>query len=127
MDSVQPKTVPRTSGVAAPLLPAEAQVSPLVQAEQAVRTWPLVPTDKPTGVAAAVPVTKVPLAVIVAQGIPAAPEEVQRMALLAPTDDRTWPVVPQEPVQSTIPAPGLIALVHRPVSQLSVVLKPIAS
>ena len=63
---VQPKTLPATVGVAA----AALQVKPAVQAEQAVRTYPLVPTARATGVFAAVPVTKAPLPVIVEQGIP---------------------------------------------------------
>jgi hypothetical protein len=50
----------------------------------------------------------------------------QQMAL-APFDIRTWPAVPQEFAQSMIPAPGLIALVPLPVSQLRLVLNPITS
>jgi hypothetical protein len=45
----------------------------------------------------------------------------------APFDIRTWPAVPQELAQSMMPAPGLIALVLVPVSQLSVAEKPMAS
>jgi hypothetical protein len=37
---------------------------------------------------------------------------------LAPFDIRTWPAVPQELAQSMMPAPGLIAFVLLPVSQL---------
>jgi hypothetical protein len=44
----------------------------------------------------------------------------------APFDIRTWPAVPQELAQSTMPAPGLIAFVLHPVSQL-LLPKPIAS
>jgi hypothetical protein len=50
----------------------------------------------------------------------------QQIALL-PFDINTWPAVPQEPAQSMIPAPGLIAFVEVPVSQFSVVEKPIAN
>jgi hypothetical protein len=49
-----------------------AHFNPSVQVESAVRTNPLAPTGKATGVVAAVPVIMEPLAVIQAQGIAAA-------------------------------------------------------
>jgi hypothetical protein len=52
--------------------------------------------------------------------------EPQQMALL-PFDIKTWPAVPVEAAQSMIPAPGLMALVLLPVSQLSVAEKPMAN
>ena len=45
------------------------QARPEVQAEFAVRTWLLVPTGRATGVEAAVPAIKSPLAVMQEQGI----------------------------------------------------------
>jgi hypothetical protein len=45
---------------------------------------------------------------------------IQQRAL--PTLESTWPVVPQELAQSMMPAPGLMALVLVPVSQLQVEL-----
>ena len=60
-----------------PAAAAEAQVSPVVQVEQATRVWPSVPTVRVVGVLAAVPVTRAPLAVMQPQGIPAAPADVQ--------------------------------------------------
>jgi hypothetical protein len=46
---------------------------------------------------------------------------------LVPFDIKTWPAAPQESAQSIMPAPGLMAFVLLPVSQLSVAEKPIAS
>jgi hypothetical protein len=61
------------------------------------------------------PITKVP--------VTPPPQQIA----FAPFDIRTWPAVPVESAQSMIPAPGLIALVLVPVSQLSVAEKPIES
>jgi hypothetical protein len=55
------------------------------------------------------------------------PPAVPQQTAFRPSDIKTWPAVPQEPAQSMIPAPGLIALVLVPVIQLSVAEKPIAS
>jgi hypothetical protein len=60
---------------------------------------------------------------VVVQVPPAAP---QQMALV-PVLIRTCPAVPAPPAQSRIPAPGRILLSEQPVSQLDVLLKPIAS
>ena len=49
------------------------QVRPSEQSEQAVSTLPFAPTGRATGTPAARPVTKVPLAVIQAQGIGGTP------------------------------------------------------
>ena len=59
-------------------------------------------------------------------GEPPPPAAPQQMALL-PFDIRTCPAVPVEAAQSMMPAPGLMALVLVPVSQLSVAEKPMAS
>jgi hypothetical protein len=65
----------------------------------------------------------IPATVGVAAGVAAG--EPQQIAL-EPLDIRTCPAVPQELAQSMMPAPGLIAFVLSPVSQL-VPWKPIAS
>ena len=67
-----------------------------------------------------------PATVGVAGEPPPPPAAPQQMALL-PFDIRTCPAVPVEAAQSMMPAPGLIALVESPVSQLLVGEKPIAS
>ena len=59
---------------------------------------------------------------VAAEAPPAAP---QQMAL-EPSDIRTWPAEPQEPAQSMMPAPGLMAPVLVPDSQQNVVV-PIAN
>jgi len=60
-------------------------------------------------------------------GVAALPPAVPQQMALLPFDISTWPAVPQEPAQSMIPAPGLMALVEVPVSQFSVAEKPMAS
>jgi hypothetical protein len=66
-----------------------------------------------------------PLTIPATVGVAAATEP-QQMAL-APFDISTWPAVPVELAQSMMPAPGLMALVLSPVSQLAPVKNPIAS
>ncbi len=67
---------------------------------------------------------RIPATVGVAGVAPGTPP--QQIAL-APFDIRTCPSVPQELAQSIIPAPGLIAFVLVPVSQLSVPENPMES
>jgi hypothetical protein len=55
------------------------------------------------------------------------PREVDHRRALAPVLVRTWPTPPQEPLQSTMPAPGRIAFVEQPVSQLQPKSNPIAN
>lgn len=68
------KPVPAMMLVTVPLPPPPApQVKPEVQAAQAVRTWPSVPTAKAVGVEAALAEMSVAFAVNIEQGIAAAP------------------------------------------------------
>jgi hypothetical protein len=60
---VQPNMMPATLGVAAETLAAAPQVKPVVQAAQAFRTWPSVPTARAEGVQAALAPRISPLAV----------------------------------------------------------------
>jgi hypothetical protein len=63
---------------------------------------------------------------VIEETVPDPPAAPQQIALL-PFDISTWPAVPQEPAQSMMPAPGLMALVLVPVNQLSVTEKPMAN
>ena len=67
-----------------------------------------------------------PVPAVIEVTVPPPPAVPQQIALL-PFDIRTWPAAPVEAAQSMIPAPGLMALVESPVSQLSVAEKPMAS
>jgi hypothetical protein len=56
-------------GIAVEAVEGETQVKPAVQAVQATRSWPSVPTERLAGVLAAVAATIEPFAVSVEQGM----------------------------------------------------------
>ena len=72
--TIAPFPVIVEQGIAVDAVVGDTQVKPLVQAAQATRSWPSVPTARAEGVDEAVPVTMAPLPVMVAQGIAVPPE-----------------------------------------------------
>ena len=80
-----------------PVVGAVPQVSPVVQAAQAIRIWPSVPTGSAVGVFAAVPEISAPLPVMQAQGMAGEEVVVQvKPVVQAAQAVRTWPSVPEE-------------------------------
>jgi hypothetical protein len=72
------------------------------------------------------PVKPVPAVIEVTVPDPPPPPAVPQQTALLPLLISTWPAVPQEPAQSMIPAPGLMALVLSPVNQRAVLEYPMA-